>query len=41
MNYNVIDIINPNITEDDLKNIINKKLYNIILFLEMSLNEGK
>ena len=41
MNYNVIDIINPNITEDDLKTIINKKLYNIILFLEMNLNEEK
>ncbi|MDD3241851.1 MAG: hypothetical protein PHQ64_03695 [Bacilli bacterium] len=41
MNYNVIDIIREDITNESLKDIINKKIYKILLFLEMSsLNEG-
>lgn len=35
MEYNVIDIIEPDLTEENLKDIINKKLYNILLFMEM------
>lgn len=33
MKYNVIDIIKSDITDTDLKDIVNKKLYKIILFL--------
>lgn len=41
MEYNVIDIIEPNLTEENLKDIINKKLYNILLFMEIRpINEG-
>lgn len=41
MNYNVIDIIKSDITDENLKAIINKKLYTILLFMEsFSLNEG-
>lgn len=41
MNYNIIDIIREDITNENLKDIINKKIYKILLFLEMSsLNEG-
>ena len=41
MNYNVIDVIRSDITDENLKDIINKKLYRILLFIEMrSLNEG-
>jgi len=40
INYNIIDIINSNVTEENFKNIINKKLYKIIDFFETSgLNE--
>ena len=39
MKYNIIDIIKPNITDENLKTIINKKLYTIILFSEMSIND--
>lgn len=41
MKYNVIDIIKSDITDDKLKDIINKKLYKILLFMELfPLNEG-
>ncbi len=36
MKYNIIDIIDDNIKEDDLKRIINKKIYNIINFMEFN-----
>ena len=38
MNYNIIDIINENLTDTDLKEIINRKLFNIIELLEINLN---
>ena len=41
MKYNVIDIIEPTLTDIELKNIINKKLFNLILFMEMSLNKSE
>ena len=34
MQYNVIDIINNNLTDTLLKKIINQKLYKIIMFME-------
>lgn len=34
MNYNVIDVIKPNLTEEKLRDIINKKLYSIMIFME-------
>jgi len=37
--YNVTEIINFDITDEDMKNIINKKLFNIIFFHETSLND--
>lgn len=41
MNYNVIDIIEPTITDENMKEMLNIKLYKIIQFIEMrSLNEG-
>ena len=38
MNYNIIDIINKNLTDTDLKEIINRKIFNIIELLEIDLN---
>lgn len=38
--YNVKEIVNKTITDNDLKEIINKKLLNIILFMETCKNEG-
>lgn len=38
MNYNIIDIINENLTDTDLKEIINRKIFNIIELLEIDLN---
>lgn len=34
MNYNIINIIDNNITDTKLKKIVNKKLYKIIELLE-------
>lgn len=39
MKYNVIDLL-PTVTDEELKNIINKKLFNLIMFMEMSLNNS-
>lgn len=35
MKYNIIDIIPENLTDTKLKEIINKKLYRIIEFMEL------
>ncbi len=40
MKYNVIDLIEPTLTDEELKSIINKKLFNLIMFMEMSLNNS-
>ncbi len=40
MKYNVIDLIEPTLTDEELKSIINKKLFNLIIFMEMSLNKS-
>lgn len=37
--YNVKEVVNKTITDKDLKSIINKKLLNIILFMENTTNE--
>ena len=37
--YNVKEVVDVVITADDLKDIINKKLLNIILFMENTTNE--
>ena len=37
MKYNVIDLIDQTLTDEELKIIINKKLFNFIMFMEMSL----
>ena len=39
MKYNVSDILQT-LTDDKLKIIINKKLFNLIMFMEMSLNNS-
>lgn len=36
MKYNVINTINKDLTDDELKEIINRKLYNIIELLEFN-----
>lgn len=36
MKYNVINTINKDLTYDELKEIINRKLYNIIELLEFN-----
>ena len=38
--YNVKEVVNKTITDDNLKEIINKKLLNIISFMETCLNES-
>ena len=38
MKYNIIDIINKDLTETKLKEIVNKQLYKIIEFLEFNVN---
>lgn len=38
--YNVVEKIDDTITDTDLKEIINKKLLNIILFMETCTNES-
>lgn len=39
--YNIIDRYENDITDKALKDLINQKLYKIILLLEMSVNESK
>ena len=42
MDYNTyIDVVDEKITDSDLKEIINKKLFKIIELLELSINEAK
>ncbi len=36
MQYNIIDIVDKNLTDTKLKEIINKKLYRIIELLEFN-----
>ena len=38
MKYNIIEILNKNLTNNKLKKLINKKLYKIIELLEFSTN---
>lgn len=38
MTYNIIDIIDKNLTNTNLKKIINKKLYRIIKIIEFNIN---
>lgn len=40
MNYNIIDIA-PTLTDNELKIIINRKLFKYILFMETSLNNSE
>lgn len=35
MKYNIIDIILKNLNDSELKEIVNKKLYRIIEFMEL------
>ena len=41
MHYNVSDIIDDNITDGKLKDIINKKLFIVIEFLEFNIDYFK
>ena len=38
MTYNIIDITDKNLTNTNLKKIINKKLYRIIKIIEFNIN---
>ena len=38
MKYNIIDIVDKNLTDTKLKEIINKKLYKIIELMEFNAN---
>ena len=38
MTYNIIDIVDKNLTDTELKEIVNKKLYKIIELLEFNVN---
>lgn len=38
LKYNIIDIVDENLTDTKLKEIINKKLYRIIELLEFNVN---
>ena len=38
MQYNVIDIVDDEITDTKLKEIVNKKLYKIIELMEFNVN---
>ena len=38
MKYNIIDIVNKDLTDTKLKEIINKKIYKIIELLEFNVN---
>lgn len=41
MQYNIIDIVNDELTDTKLKDIINKKLYKIIELMEFNANIAK
>ncbi len=41
MKYNIIDIVDKNLTNTRLKEIVNKKLYRIIELMESSINAYK
>ena len=41
MQYNIIDIVDEKLTDTKLKEIINKKLYNIIELMEFNVNTAK
>ncbi len=41
MNYTVTDIENKDLSDDKLKEIINKKIYKIIEFMEFNINVTK
>ena len=41
MKYNIIDIVNSNLTDTKLKEIVNKKLYKIIELMELNVNYSK
>ncbi len=41
MNYNVINIIDEDLTDKKIEEIINKKLYKIIEFMELDINISK
>lgn len=38
MTYNIIDIIDKDLTDTKIKEIINKKLYKIIELIELNIN---
>ena len=41
MKYNIIDIVDDELTDTKLKDIINKKLYKIIELMEFNANIAK
>lgn len=41
MEYNIIDIVDDELTDTKLKDIINKKLYKIIELMEFNANIAK
>ena len=41
MQYNIIDIVDDELTDTKLKDIINKKLYKIIQLMEFNANIAK
>ncbi len=41
MQYNIIDIVDENLTDTKLKEIVNKKLYKIIELMEFNVNYSK
>lgn len=41
MQYNIIDIVDDELTDTKLKDIINKKLYKIIELMEFNVNTAK
>ena len=38
MTYNIIDIVDKNLTDTKLKKLVNKKLYKIIELIEFNVN---
>ena len=38
MNYNIIDIVDNNLTDTKLKELVNKKIYKIIELMEFNVN---
>ena len=41
MQYNMIDIVDENLTDTKLKELVNKKLYKIIELMEFNVNYSK